>query len=83
MNKKRSLKPIRVNITAFFSLLLRNKEKKISRGGGGCLLLRLPLVYANVAVGMSGCGSIKVILDPAPTLLGLKGLRGVTQQVKN
>jgi hypothetical protein len=29
-----------------------------------------------------GCGSIKVILDPALTLLGLKGLKGVTKQEK-
>jgi hypothetical protein len=30
-----------------------------------------------VDVGGSGCGSIKLILDPEPTLLGLQGLKGV------
>jgi hypothetical protein len=32
MVKQRFSKPIRVNITAFFSLLLRKNEKQISRG---------------------------------------------------
>jgi hypothetical protein len=35
MVKKRFSKPIRVNINAFFSLLLMKKRKKISRVGVG------------------------------------------------